>query len=320
MTRMASTAALDPMVGRWITDGHLADTPGVRIQGTDTYVQLPGGCCLIHYVDVRVGDAGVHAIELITGRPDGDGFTARAYEGTGEVTVMELTALSPGVWRFTGGADVAPAARSGEPGGDVRSTLKVGDSAMTALWERDDAGAGWCPWMVVEFTRDDPGDEREAFAAAAWTTEPAADAPAELRRLAPLAGRWRWSGRSRTSEFAVEGVTDLRWLSGGRVLAERASLTSAGATNESLAVTRWDPDRGACVADYVDNDGNAGHYRIGLDGDRLTIDWPDFRFTGALRDDLIAGTWELRESGGGWAYWYDATLSRIEHGGASTPL
>ena len=72
--------------------------------------------------------------------------------------------------------------------------------------------------------------------------------------------------------------------------------------------------------DYVDNDGNAGHYRIGLDGDRLTIDWPDFRFTGALRDDLIAGTWELRESGGGWAYWYDATLSRIEHGGASTPL
>jgi len=62
-----------------------------------------------------------------------------------------------GVWRLTGGADVAPVARpaSADAGGAVRSTLTVSAdrSGMTARGERSDDGASWQPWMAMAFTQ-----------------------------------------------------------------------------------------------------------------------------------------------------------------------
>jgi hypothetical protein len=107
---------------------------------------------------VVIGDQRVHAIELIGEYdPASDAFTARAYDNQGNITVMQARVDEGGVWRFTGGGDVAPVARpaSADASGAVRSTLTISPdrSGMAARWERSDDGVSWQPWMDVSFTR-----------------------------------------------------------------------------------------------------------------------------------------------------------------------
>jgi Protein of unknown function (DUF1579) len=149
---------LGALVGRWRSEGHVVADPPVPISGTDVYEWLPGGFFLVHHVDVVIGDQPVQAIELLGEYdPATDSFTGRAYDNQGNVTVMRATVDEHGVWRFTGGGDVAPAARpaSAGAGGAVRSTLTVSPDgrSMMARWERSDDGAGWRPWMNMTFTR-----------------------------------------------------------------------------------------------------------------------------------------------------------------------
>jgi hypothetical protein len=149
---------LDALVGRWRTHGHLVGGPPAPIAGTDIYEWLPGGFFLVHHVDVVIGEQRVQALELIGEYdPATDTFTARAYDNLGNVTIMRASVDEHGVWRFTGGGDVAPVARpaDAEVGGAVRSTLTISPdrSGMTAKWERSDDGARWQPWMKVSFTR-----------------------------------------------------------------------------------------------------------------------------------------------------------------------
>jgi hypothetical protein len=149
---------LGALVGRWRSEGHIVGEDPVPITGTDIYQWLPGGFFLVHHVDVVVGDQQVQAIELIGEYdPSTDAFTGRAYDNLGNVTVMRARVDEQGVWRFTGGGDVAPAARpaSTDAGDAVRSTLTVNAdrSGMTARWERSDDGASWQPWMDMTFTR-----------------------------------------------------------------------------------------------------------------------------------------------------------------------
>jgi Protein of unknown function (DUF1579) len=152
------TSRLGELVGRWRTEGHLVGDPSVRITGTDAYELLDGGYFLVHHVDVMVGTKPVKAIEII-GEYDSDSesFSARAYDNDGNVTGMRARPGEPGVWRFTGDADVAAAAQPDDaaPEGMVRSTLTVADDGqhMTALWERSDDGTTWQAWMDMAFTR-----------------------------------------------------------------------------------------------------------------------------------------------------------------------
>jgi hypothetical protein len=132
--------------------------PAVPITGTDVYEWLAGGFFLVHHVDVVIGDQQVRALELIGSYdPATDAFTARAYDNLGNVTIMRARVDGQGVWRFTGGGDVAPVARpaAADAGGAVRSTLTVSPDrvGMTARWERSDDGASWKPWMDMTFTR-----------------------------------------------------------------------------------------------------------------------------------------------------------------------
>ena len=93
----------------------MGDQP-VPIAGTDTYQWLPGGFFLVHHVDVVIGEQQVQAIELIGEYdPASDAFTARAYDNLGNVTVMQARVDEQGVWRFTGGGDVASVARPPPP-------------------------------------------------------------------------------------------------------------------------------------------------------------------------------------------------------------
>ena len=149
---------LGAIVGRWRSEGHVVGTPQVPVMGTDVYEWAPGGFFLVHHVDVTVGDRSVQAIEIIGERdPDSGAFIARAYDNDGNVTLMHATIDADGVWTFTGGGDVAPAARPGAADATkaVRSTLTVGadGTSMTARWERSDDGLVWEPWMNMTFTR-----------------------------------------------------------------------------------------------------------------------------------------------------------------------
>jgi hypothetical protein len=102
----------------------------------------------------------VQAIEIIGERdPDSDGYLTRSYDSGGNAEVMRLEIDRDGVFHFSGGPDIAPAARSTDvpAGGAVRSTLTITPdrTSMTALWERADDGATWTPWMDIHFTPTD---------------------------------------------------------------------------------------------------------------------------------------------------------------------
>ena len=157
-TPSQQTQRLGALVGRWRSEGHIVGDQPVPITGTDIYEWLAGGFFLVHHVDVVIGEQRVQALELIGPYdPATDAFTARAYDNLGSITVMRARVDEQGVWRFTGGADVAPVARpaAADASGAVRSTLTVSAdrSGMTARWERSDDGASWQPWMDMTFTR-----------------------------------------------------------------------------------------------------------------------------------------------------------------------
>jgi hypothetical protein len=148
---------LSTIAGRWRTSGYVVGDPRVPVEGTDHYEVLPGGHFLVHHVDVTVGGQEVRAIEVIgEPDPDSDAYLARNFNGEGSVEVMKLQIDDDGVFRFTGGGDVAPAAQPGHaPTAQVRSTLTVSPdrASMNAFWERSENGIDWEPWMYITFTR-----------------------------------------------------------------------------------------------------------------------------------------------------------------------
>jgi hypothetical protein len=99
------------------------------------YQWLAGGFFLAHHVDVMIGQRQVRALELIGEYdPATDSFTARAYDNLGDVTTMQARLDEQGVWRFTGGGDVASVARPADAGAGPRAS---GDRRM-----RGDGGLG----------------------------------------------------------------------------------------------------------------------------------------------------------------------------------
>jgi hypothetical protein len=135
------------------------DEPAIPVAGTDTYDVLPGGYFLVHHVDVTVGEHPVRAIEII-GEPDAvsGGFLSRSFDSDGNAELMRVTIDDNGVFHFTGGAEVAPAAHPTDaPTAQVRSTLTIAEDgqSMTALWERSEDGTNWQPWMDISFARSD---------------------------------------------------------------------------------------------------------------------------------------------------------------------
>jgi hypothetical protein len=151
-----SSERLSAIAGRWRTSGYVFGDPPVPVEGTDVYEVLPGGHFLVHRVDVTVGGREVRAIEVIGERdPNSDAYLARSFDSEGKVEVMKLQIDDDGIFRFTGGGDIAAAAQPGDaPTAQVRSTLTVsqGRASMTAFWERSENGIDWEPWMHITFT------------------------------------------------------------------------------------------------------------------------------------------------------------------------
>jgi hypothetical protein len=155
----ARNKRLSAIVGRWNTSGYVIGDPQVPVEGTDVYELLPGGYFLVHHVDVTVGEQRVRAIEII-GEPnsESDAFLARSFDSEGNFETMKLRIDDDGVFHFSGGGDIAPAAQPGDASTmQVRSTLTVSDdrASMKAFWERSEDGINWQPWMDMTFTRSE---------------------------------------------------------------------------------------------------------------------------------------------------------------------
>jgi hypothetical protein len=153
---------LGAIAGRWRTQGQVIGEPSTAVVGSDVYELLPGGRFLLHHVDVTVGDRPVKAVEII-GEPANEGLAgtmlARSYDNNGAADVMRVHIDDSGVWHFSGGPEIARAARPDAVApaeGSVRSTLRVGEdgNTMSAFWERTEDGTTWLPWMDIRFTRD----------------------------------------------------------------------------------------------------------------------------------------------------------------------
>ena len=149
---------LSSIVGRWRTSGRVIGEPSIPVVGTDTYELVPGGHFLLHHVDVTIGGQPVRAIEII-GEPDaGGGYLARSFDSHGNAETMHLAIDDNGVFRFTGGSGIAPAAqRANAPTAHVRSALTIAPDgqSMTARWERSDDGTTWLPWMDIILQRSE---------------------------------------------------------------------------------------------------------------------------------------------------------------------
>jgi hypothetical protein len=105
-------------------------------------------------------EKGALLLKKMIGEPDAvsGGFLSRSFDSDGNAELMRVTIDDNGVFHFSGGAEVAPAAQSTDtPTAQVRSTLTIAEDGQstTAMWERSEDGAYWQSWMDVSFTRSE---------------------------------------------------------------------------------------------------------------------------------------------------------------------
>lgn len=141
----AELERLEPLIGRWRTQGWTLMEPAERIDAIDTYERLRGGA-LLHLVDARVGSQKVDGAEIIGYDPARGGY-ATQYFGTEGPTAYEADLAEVGgslVWtmrsdttRFTG-------------------TFSEDGGTITGDWEALDEGSRWQPWMQITLVRQAP--------------------------------------------------------------------------------------------------------------------------------------------------------------------
>lgn len=139
---------LEPLVGRWKTEGWARATsgnPGARIDAVDTYERVAGGG-LLHLVDARVGEQKVDGAELIGYDPERGTYVTQyvgsdgptAYEAElGEQDGSLTWTMRSETTRFTG-------------------TFSDDGNLITGFWELLEDGSDWQPWMDITLTKQ-PG-------------------------------------------------------------------------------------------------------------------------------------------------------------------
>jgi hypothetical protein len=130
---------LDVFIGRWITEGETAGSPGapaVPIVASDVYQWVPGGHFIMHPAYGRIGDVGVGGIEIIGFDPGTGQYRTWFFDSQGNNSSQTLS-YRDGVWTWQG----EHARCNGEFTDDGRTLI--------ARHERSDDGAHWVPSMTV---------------------------------------------------------------------------------------------------------------------------------------------------------------------------
>lgn len=239
----------------------------------------------------------MQSLELIGEHdPLTDRFTARAFERDG-VAVMHVAVDQDGVWRFSGGGDVAPAAPPVDRASTaaVRATFTVDTDRMHAFWERTEDGTDWLSWMDVLLLRDEnPPDWQEMPP----VDGPAADAPEPLRALDVVAGAW---SLHRSPGAVPRGAAAFTWLVGGRVLVGRVEVRDDATTppQHALVLCRWDEPSRTCVAHVFDAGGGHSTYRVSTDGNEVRLEGSGGVVTGWLDPSTgeLGYAWTVTDDG-----------------------
>jgi hypothetical protein len=149
----AGLEALEPLVGKWHTEGDQLDGPdgsGAPYVAVETFEWLEGGRFLVHRVDGRVGGEPLACVAVI-GRGDGERFTLQAFTSDGTSSAWQLSAehgafTLRGLWRRAG-TEL-----------QVRSSLKLVDAgnAFESQWEYSPDGEEWRALLTARGTKAQP--------------------------------------------------------------------------------------------------------------------------------------------------------------------
>ena len=133
------------LIGKWKTSGEVkasADTPAMKITGTDSYEWALEENFILHRAEVMMGDEIMEVIEFIGEYdPEHDSFEMRSFDSQGNFTSMLGTIDAHGAFHINGH--------------NMRAVLTVNQdgSEMSANWEESDIGQDWIPWMKMKFTK-----------------------------------------------------------------------------------------------------------------------------------------------------------------------
>lgn len=137
--------ALNPLIGRWITDGRTiatGDSPSVPIVASDTYEWLPGGFFVMHVAHGKIGDVPVGGIEILGWDEEKQTLTTWFFDSEGNHSSHRLT-QNGDKWTWQGT--------------DARATGILEDDGrrFVTKHERSDDGKTWLHSMDVVLTRVD---------------------------------------------------------------------------------------------------------------------------------------------------------------------
>ncbi len=140
-----------------------------------------------------------------------------------------------------------------------------------------------------------------------------------LKRLEPLVGTWRITGRTLDSkEDNISGTVTIEWLPGMSFLQQRGEMQFMGATIQSLEIVGYDPSTNAFPSHVYSNMGEmAAAYHWDVQGTRVTHWNEGSKYTGTFNADgsILSGGWRpLAGKEGPDNLGYDATMVKVSTG------
>jgi hypothetical protein len=140
---------LSALVGTWKTVGEVVggDNPAA-IEATDTYKWQPGGFCIVHYVDSRIGHEEIKGVELIGWDESRRAFFVPFFDSQGSVGFEELR-VDGEKWTWQG-ENVF-----GVPHHRCIAVFSEDGNTLDGRHERSNDGENLVPWMNVVLTRQE---------------------------------------------------------------------------------------------------------------------------------------------------------------------
>lgn len=139
LDRPTELARLNPFIGRWITVGETAPSPGkapIPINASDVYDWAPGGRFVVHPAYGRFGDLDVSGVEIIGLDPSSGQFSTHFFDGNGTVSTQTLS-FENGTWMWRGKHT------------RCFGTFSADERTLVAGHERLDENERWIPSMTV---------------------------------------------------------------------------------------------------------------------------------------------------------------------------